>query len=161
MSIKGSANGKGGEWWEGEKNVDSEKKYKRGLSVYACVSDTTHPKVLQLANNAGLFKEGRYDELLSTETPELNNDEVSIILESFFGFNKGDYEEHLIEGIQQTRFKQVAVNEVRYCGEERTDKQWCSTGLASNEAKEYCKFGSIVNMEEQKGVGEMVIRDAW
>lgn len=129
------------------KNIDSSSKYKRAISVYACPSDVHHPKVLSLAVQAGLLKKDRYDLILNgSGENKLDNNELSTILENYFGFNKGDYVEEVIEGIQQTRFREVAVGEVRYIGEERIDSEWCSTGLASQEATEFCKFGGTVDI---------------
>ena len=74
--------------------------------------------------------------------------EISIILESYFGFQDGVYEEYVIEGRQKTRFGKDVLEETRYTGIERTDKAWVSTGLASAEAKEIAKFGDVLVVGE-------------
>ena len=142
------------------KNIDGEK-YRRGISVYACQSDTTHPTVLMLAKNAGLITEQRYVELTSLPKgtkPVLDNDELCVILETYFGFNKGHYEEHEIE-VQKNRMGKAVAGEIRYIGEERTDKTWCDSLLCSREAREKSKYGSVVTMEVRQGVGELNIDD--
>ena len=40
------------------------------------------------------------------------------------------------------------LEEIRYTGIERTDKEWVSTGLASAEAKEIAKFGDVLVVGE-------------
>ena len=144
------------------KNSDG-RKYRGGLSVYACHSDVTHPMVLQLATQSGVITESRYEELMSVEEgveKVLTPEELSLVLENFFGFHQGTYEEFHIEGWQKTRFKKKVIGEVRYTGAERTDLDWIETGLASSEAVEKAKFGSVVRMEDRVGCGELVVEDA-
>ena len=143
------------------KNIDGEK-YRGGIAVYACQSDTTHPKVLMLAKNTGLVTPERYEELTNVPKgtkPLLDSSELCVILETYFGFNKGDYEEHEIPSTQKTRMGRIVAGELRYTGEERTDKAWCATGLASREAVEKNKYGSVVTMEVVHGVSELSIDD--
>jgi hypothetical protein len=144
------------------KNTDGNK-YRGRLSVYACQSDTTHPVVLDLAKKSGMITEERVKEILDVQKGTksiLDNSELSVILESFFGFEGGMFESHEIEGVQKTRTGKSLAGEVRYTGEERTDKAWCSTALASPEAKEKSVYGSIVTMEEHQGYGELSIIDS-
>lgn len=142
------------------KNIDGEK-YRGGISVYACQSDTTHPTVLMLAKNAKLISEARYGELTNLPKgtkPLLDIEELGVILETYFGFNKGQYEEHEIE-VQKSRMGKAVAGEIRYTGEERTDKTWCNSLLCSKEAREKSKYGSVVTMEVRQGVGELNIDD--
>lgn len=143
------------------KNIDGEK-YRGGISVYACQSDTTHPTVLMLAKNTKRLTEERFEELTNVPKgtkPLLDSEELRVILETYFGFNKGAYEEHECHAIQKTRMGKTVAGEMRYTGEERTDKDWCSTGLASIEAVEKNKYGSVVTMEVRQGVGELSLDD--
>lgn len=79
---------------------------------------------------------------------ELSAIELSTILESYFGFQDGNFEEYVIEGRQKSRFGKDVLEETRYTGIERTDKEWVSTGLASAEAKEIAKFGDVLMVGE-------------
>ena len=67
---------------------------------------------------------------------------LSYILENYFGFQDGVYEEEYIEGYQKTRIpSQNKVKEcLRYVGYERTDDSWIKSGLASKEACELSKL---------------------
>ena len=128
---------------------NDEKKYKKkyhGVPVYACQSDTLNPKLLSLAHSAGVICPERYTELMtpSKYEKELSAIELSTILESYFGFQDGNFEEYVIEGRQKSRFGKDVLEEIRYTGIERTDKEWVSTGLASAEAKEIAKFGDVL-----------------
>lgn len=132
------------------------------ISVYASQSDTTHPKVLELANTAGILSNERLAALLLTEQgvkAELEPIELGEVLEKFFGFKDGICEIHECHGVQKTRFGKQLAGELRYTGEERTDKDWLESGMASPEVKEFSKYGGEVLMEENKGHGEMVIND--
>ena len=128
------------------------KKYRKGISVYACESDIKHQVILDLAQQAGLISKDRYDGFIDCWLRdidiELNETELSDILKNFFGFNLGNYEEHLIEGVQKTRFNGEKMGEIRYIGEERTDRDWIETGLASREAKEICNYGDVLRLGE-------------
>lgn len=119
------------------------KNFKRGIAVYACQSDVKHPTLLRVAQGAGVLSKDRYD-LLSATEEEPTPKELGDILENYFGFCNGDYEQHLIEGVQRTRFGMKVFGEYRYCGSERTDKDWCDTGLASVEAVETMKYGEAL-----------------
>lgn len=145
------------------KNIDSDNYSKRrAISVYACQSDVTHPTVLMLAKNAGKITKERYEELTNLpkgSKPVLDIKELSDILETYFGFYKGICEEHELPYIQTTRMGLKVAGEVRYTGEERTDKSWCDCGLASVEAREKNKYGSIVTMDVRDGVAELSIED--
>ena len=119
------------------------KNFKRVIAVYACQSDVKHPTLLRVAHGAGVLSKDRYD-ILSTTEEEPTPKELGDILENYFGFCNGDYEQHLIEGVQRTRFGMKVFGEYRYCGSERTDKDWCDTGLASVEAVETMKYGEAI-----------------
>ena len=138
------------------------RQYRRGIAVYACQSDTTHPKVLELAHGAGAITQERYEVLSKPEKgvrPVLEPEELEVILETYFGFNKGVYQEYECHGIQKGRFGQRLAGELRYTGEERTDKDWLATGLASREAKEKSRYGGFIRMDEHDGYSELSIDD--
>ncbi len=142
------------------KNTDGGN-YRNTISVFACQSDTTHPKVLEMALGAGLISKYRYEVLtedIKGHKHVLDNDELSAILEHYFGFYKGLYEEEEVL-MQTTRFGKKVAGELRYMGEERMDLDWCSSGLATREAKEKVKFGSIVTMDNSGGTGELCLDD--
>ena len=135
------------------------KNFKRGIAVYACQSDVKHPTLLRVAHGAGVLGKDRYD-LLSTTEEEPTPKELGDILENYFGFCNGDYEQHLIEGVQRTRFGMKVFGEYRYCGSERTDKDWCDTGLASVEAVETMKYGEALVIDCGKSQDESEINKA-
>lgn len=147
-------------WWEGSKNVDGSK-YRKGISVYACQSDTTNPKVLYLAKMVGILTEERYSEILNVPKgtkPMLDSEELRVILETYFGFYKGIFEEHEI-AIQKNRFGKTVAGDIRYTGEERTDKAWAESNVASREARESSRYGGVVTMTEGDGTSELSIDD--
>jgi len=161
MSKTGNVSKTNKDYQESEKL--SWENYKHGISVYACQSDTTHPRVLELAYQSGMITEERYTTLTTKvvgEKPLLDSLELRAILENYFGFHSGSYEEEECHAIQKTRMggKQVA-GEYRYMGEERTDNAWIATGLASEGACDECKYGSVVTMEERSGHEELCIDD--
>ena len=76
---------------------------------------------------------------------EISPEQLSLILENYFGFEGGAYEEHLVEGSQVNKIGGGRVENVkRYTGWERLDKEWVDTGLASREAYELCKYGEVL-----------------
>ena len=142
------------------KNTDGDK-YRGAISVYACQSDTTHPVVLDLAVKTGKITKERYQELTNVPKgtkPLLDNSELCDILEDYFGFKNGQFEQHECQ-LQKNRRGVTVAGEYRYTGEERTDDDWCSTGLASREAVEKGKYGSVVTMEVRSGVSELCLDD--
>lgn len=145
----------------GDLKDDGAKSYRGGISVFACQSDTTHPTVLMLAKANGTITEERYKELTNVPKgtkPLLDNLELGAILEEYFGFSGGFFETH--ECMQQiSRMGVKVMGEYRYTGTEREDKAWLKTRMASPEVKELSKYGGIVTMDYQDGVGELNIDD--
>ena len=144
------------------KDIKFKNTRRQVVPVYACQSDTTHPKVLELAKGLGMITEARYEALVSPEKgvrPELTPDELVKVLETYFGFDGGICETHECHGIQKSRFGKQLAGELRYTGEERVDKDWLESGLASQEVQEFSKYGGVVTMEENNGYGNMVIED--
>ena len=118
------------------------------VAVYATELDVKHPTILRLAYNANIVTKEQFQQMLQVENQlevSLTNEQLSLILESYFGFESGGYEEHLVEGSQVNKIGGGRVENVkRYTGWERLDKEWVDTGLASREAYELCKYGEVL-----------------
>lgn len=115
----------------------SNKSYnsKQRILVFCTDSDINDPTVKKLATQMGV---------LDKPSQEYNEQSLSYVLENLFGFHKGNYDKELIEGGQRTRFGKLVEGEHRYIGSERLDKEWCTSSMASQEAKEVFKFGEIL-----------------
>ena len=120
------------------------------VAVYATELDVKHPTILRLAYIANIVPQQQFQQMLQVDNQidiELTNEQLAYILENYFGFSCGEYEEHFIEGSQVTRVtKEVVVGVKRYCGVERVDDDWIESGLASQEAKEINKFGELLRV---------------
>ena len=118
------------------------------VAVYATELDVKNPTILRLAYNANIIPQEQFQQMLQVENQlevSLTNEQLSLILESYFGFENGAYEEHLVEGSQVNKIGGGRVENVkRYTGWERLDKEWVDTGLASREAYELCKYGEVL-----------------
>ena len=118
------------------------------VAVYATEWDVKHPTILRMAYNANIVTKEQLQQLLQVEHQlevSLTNEQLSLILESYFGFENGAYEEHLVEGSQVNKIGGGRVENVkRYTGWERLDNEWVGTGLASREAYELCKYGEVL-----------------
>ena len=118
------------------------------VAVYATEWDIKHPTILRLAYNANIVTKEQFQQILKVDNQidiEISPEQLSIILENYFGFSYGEYEEHLVEGSQVNKIGGGRVENVkRYTGWERLDKEWVDTGLASREAYELCKYGEVL-----------------
>ena len=118
------------------------------VAVYATELDVKHPTILRLAYNANIVTKEQFQQMLQVDNQlevSLTNEQLSLILENYFGFESGGYEEHLVEGSQVNKIGGGRVENVkRYTGWERLDKEWVDTGLASREAYELCKYGEVL-----------------
>ena len=118
------------------------------VAVYATEWDIKHPTILRLAYNANIVTKEQFQQILKVENQidiEISPEQLSLILENYFGFESGRYEEHLVEGSQVNKIGGGRVENVkRYTGWERLDKEWVDTGLASREAYELCKYGEVL-----------------
>ena len=116
------------------------------VAVYATELDVKHPTILRLAYNANIIPQEQFQQMLKVENQlEISPEQLSLILENYFGFESGGYEEHLVEGSQVNKIGGGRVENVkRYTGWERLDKEWVDTGLASREAYELCKYGEVL-----------------
>ena len=128
--------------------LNKNKTRKTVVAVYATELDVKHPTILRLAYNANIVTKEQFQQILQVENQlevSLTNEQLSLILESYFGFENGAYEEHLVEGSQVNKIGGGRVENVkRYTGWERLDKEWVDTGLASREAYELCKYGEVL-----------------
>ena len=118
------------------------------VAVYATELDVKNPTILRMAYIAKIIPEEQFQQILKVENQidiELTNEQLAYILENYFGFSCGEYEEHLVEGIQANKIGGERIENVkRYTGWERLDNEWVDTGLASREAYELCKYGEVL-----------------
>lgn len=127
--------------------LNKNKTRKAVVAVYATEWDVKHPTILRLAYNANIVTKEQFQKILQVDNQidiELTNEQLVYILENYFGFSCGEYEEHLIEGSQVNKIGGRVENVKRYTGWERLDKEWVDTGLASREAYELCKYGEVL-----------------
>ena len=117
------------------------------VACYATELDVKHPTILRLAYNANIIPQEQMLQVDNQIDIELTNEQLAYILESYFGFENGEYEEHLVEGSQVNKIGGGRVENVkRYTGWERLDNEWVDTGLASREAYELCKYGEVLTL---------------
>lgn len=120
------------------------------VAVYATEMDVKHPTILRLAYISNVIPQEQFQQILKVENQleiEIPPEQLSLILENYFGFEGGEYEEHLIEGSQVNKIGGGRVENVkRYTGWERLDNEWVDTGLASREAYELCKYGDTLTL---------------
>ena len=130
--------------------LNKNKTRKAVVAVYATELDVKHPTILRLAYNANIVTKEQFQQILKVENQidiEISPEQLSLILENYFGFESGGYEEHLVEGSQVNKIGGGRVENVkRYTGWERLDKEWVDTGLASREAYELCKHGELLQV---------------
>ena len=130
--------------------LNKNKTRKAVVVVYATELDVKHPTILRLAYNANIIQQQQFQQILKVENQleiEITNEQLSLILENYFGFEGGEYEEHLVEGSQVNKIGGERIENVkRYTGWERLDNDWVDTGLASREAYELCKYGEILQL---------------
>ena len=130
--------------------LNKNKTRKAVVAVYATEWDVKHPTILRLAYNSNIIPQEQFQQMLKVENQleiEVTNEQLSLILENYFGFEGGEYEEHLVEGSQVNKIGGERIENVkRYTGWERLDNDWVDTGLASREAYELCKYGEILQV---------------
>ena len=118
------------------------------VAVYATEWDIKHPTILRMAYVSNIIQQEQFQKILQVDNQidiELTNEQLAYILENYFGFSCGEYEEHLVEGSQVNKIGGGRVENIkRYTGWERLDKEWVDTGLASREAYELCKYGEVL-----------------
>ena len=118
--------------------LNKNKTRKAVVAVYATELDVKSPTILRLAYISNIVTKEQYQKILQADNQidiELTNEQLAYILENYFGFEGGEYEEHLVEGSQVNKIGGSRVENVkRYTGWERLDNDWVDTGLASREA---------------------------
>ena len=125
--------------------LNKNKTRRNVVAVYATELDVKHPTILRLAYNANIIPQEQFQQMLKVENQlEISPEQLSLILENYFGFESGGYEEHLVEGSQVNKIGGRVENVKRYTGWERLDNEWVDTGLASREAYELCKYGEVL-----------------
>ena len=128
--------------------LNKNKTRKAVVAVYATELDVKHPTILRLAYIAEIVTKEQFQQMLQVENQidvEISPEQLAYILENYFGFSCGEYEEHLIEGSQVNKIGGERIENVkRYTGWERLDNEWVDTGLASREAYELCKYGEVL-----------------
>ena len=128
--------------------LNRTKTRKAVVACYATELDIKHPTILRLAYNANIVTKEQFQQILKVDNQidiEISPEQLSLILENYFGFENGAYEEHLVEGSQVNKIGGGRVENVkRYTGWERLDNEWVGTGLASREAYELCKYGEVL-----------------
>ena len=128
--------------------LNREKTRKAVVACYATELDVKHPTILRLAYIANIVTKEQFQQMVQAENQtgvEISPEQLSLILENYFGFEHGEYEEHLVEGSQVNKIGGGRVENVkRYTGWERLDNEWVGTGLASREAYELCKYGEVL-----------------
>ena len=128
--------------------LNKNKTRRNVVAVYATELDVKNPTILRLAYNANIVTKEQFQQILQVENQleiSISPEQLSLILENYFGFEHGEYEEHLVEGSQVNKIGGGRVENVkRYTGWERLDNEWVDTGLASREAYELCKYGEVL-----------------
>ena len=130
--------------------LNKNKTRKAVVAVYATEWDVKHPTILRMAYIANIIPKEQFQQILQVDNQidiELTNEQLAYILENYFGFSCGEYEEHLVDGSQVNKIGGERIENVkRYTGWERLDNDWVDTGLASREAYELCKYGEILQV---------------
>ena len=130
--------------------LNRAKTRKAVVAVYATEWDVKHPTILRLAYISNIIQKEQFQQMLQVDNQidiELTNEQLAYILENYFGFSCGEYEEHLVKGSQVNKIGGDRVENIkRYTGWERLDNEWVDTGLASREAYELCKYGEILQV---------------
>ena len=125
--------------------LNKNKTRRNVVAVYATELDVKNPTILRLAYNANIIPQEQMLQVENQIDVEISPEQLSLILENYFGFESGGYEEHLVEGSQVNKIGGGRVENVkRYTGWERLDNEWVGTGLASREAYELCKYGEVL-----------------
>lgn len=130
--------------------LNKNKTRRNVVAVYATEWDVKHPTILRMAYVANIIPQEQFQQILQVKNQidvSISPEQLSLILENYFGFEHGEYEEHLVEGSQVNKIGGGRIENVkRYTGWERLDNEWVDTGLASREAYELCKYGDTLTL---------------
>ena len=83
--------------------LNKNKTRKAVVACYATEWDVKHPTILRMAYVANIIPKEQFQQMLKVDNQidiELTNEQLAYILENYFGFEHGEYEEHLVEGSQ-------------------------------------------------------------
>ena len=73
--------------------LNKNKTRKTVVAVYATELDVKHPTILRLAYNANIVTKEQFQQILKVENQlEISPEQLSLILENYFGFEHGEYE---------------------------------------------------------------------
>ena len=130
--------------------LNKNKTRRNVVAVYATEWDVKNPTILRMAYISKIIQQEQYQQMLQADNQidiELTNEQLAYILENYFGFESGEYEEHLVKGSQVNKIGGERIENVkRFTGWERLDNEWVDTGLASREAYELCKYGEVLTL---------------
>ena len=77
--------------------LNREKTRKAVVACYATEWDVKHPTILRMAYIANIIPKEQFQQILQVDNQidiELTNEQLAYILENYFGFEGGEYEEH-------------------------------------------------------------------
>ena len=83
--------------------LNKNKTRKAVVACYATEWDVKHPTILRMAYIANIIPKEQFQQMLQVDNQidiEISPEQISLILENYFGFEGGEYEEHLVEGSQ-------------------------------------------------------------
>ena len=110
--------------------LNKNKTRRNVVACYATEWDVKHPTILRIAYIANIIPKEQFQQILQVDNQidiELTNEQLAYILENYFGFEHGEYEEHLIEGSQANKIGGGRIESVkRYTGWERLDNEGVS-----------------------------------
>jgi len=117
------------------------------ISVYCSESDLYDVQLLHIANKGGLLPDDEYNNIMTSlstvsyEKVKLSHESLSNILENLWGFCNGNYDEELVEQQRSRVGNKLVINQMRYMGVERWDKDWLEGGMASDAVRTFVKHG--------------------
>ena len=96
--------------------LNKNKTRKAVVACYATEWDVKHPTILRLAYISNIIPQEQFQQMLKVENQldiEISNEQIAFILENYFGFENGEYEEHLIDGSQVNKIGGGRVENVK------------------------------------------------
>lgn len=114
---------------------------KQVIGVFCTDADLKHPKLIHILLKSGLINDS---DVKADGTVEYTEEQLQKVLYHIFGFNKGWYEKEMIHA--QTTFLtgDRVIDNYRYVGTERQDKEWIENVLCSQETREIVKWGTVI-----------------
>ena len=96
--------------------LNREKTRRSVVAVYATELDIKHPTILRMAYVANIIPQEQFEQCLQVKNQidiEISPEQLSLILENYFGFEHGEYEEHLVEGSQVNKIDGERIENVK------------------------------------------------